>query len=59
VIAPAKHYVYAVVDKVNDELKSVQLTRADAREWVTHLGTFGDGPETLRVRRAKLTLFES
>lgn len=58
---PSKHYVYAVIDKAKaDALVTVELSRKLARHYIDHLGHFGEeGEETLRVRRAKLTLFES
>jgi hypothetical protein len=57
---PTKFYAYAVVETnvVPHELVTLELTRREAREYVKHLGAFGRR-ETLRVRRAKVTLFDS
>lgn len=54
--APGKHYTYAIIDSATNALVAVRLSRREAREYIKSLP---DAPASLRVRRAKLTLFES
>jgi hypothetical protein len=61
---PVKFYVYAIVDTSNPPgLFDVRLTRKAAREYIAAHGALlrdaEDPPVALRVRRAKLTLFDS
>lgn len=50
-------YVYAVVDKTSDPpaLVTVKNSRAEARKEVEH----SPDADTLRIRRGRLTLFET
>jgi hypothetical protein len=60
IAAPGKYYVYAVIDQAESPaaLLAVRRSRQEARLVMKREQAEG-APATLRVRRAKLTLFET
>jgi hypothetical protein len=58
---PVRFYAYVEIDKsVTPPLpKSVSLTRAEARAKIDERAVLGEDVTQLRVRRAKVTTFES